>query len=115
MVDLDELAQNTEGRLLVVHVRVVVKKEGLTNLIVDKIEVIASLVVLVVVSGIYHFDALVDALRGHRPHVRPLVFQSVENQFEVFVSVKKLVEGDHRQLSAKFLDHEDCAVFLNVR
>ena len=90
---LDKLTQDTERRLLVVDV--CVDEEGLRNLLVDQVEVVPLLIVLIV-PGVDHTDAFVDALRSCRSDVEPVIPERKENQPEMLLSVEELVESDDR-------------------
>jgi len=83
------------------------------DLSIDQVEIIPLLIILVV-SRVYHTDAFLDAVCSSGTHFFSLVFKSEENQSKVFLGVKELVKSDDRELFAKFPKNQHCTIFFDV-
>lgn len=116
-LDLDELAQDAEGGLLVVGVAV--RVQGLLYLPVNDVEV-DLLLLVAVVALVDEADAGIDALGGRLPHVQPMVLEGVEDELYIsFSSISSIlieysIECHDRVLLAELSEHEDRAVLLHV-
>ena len=110
-LDLNELAQDAEGGLLVVGVAVCV--EGLLDLAVDDVQV-HLLLLVAVITLVDETDARIDAIGSCLPHMDPMVFEGVEDEFHVSVLVEYSIEGHDGELLAEFFQDQDGAVLLHV-
>lgn len=76
-------------------VDICVDEQSLRYLLVDQVEVVSLLIVLIV-PGVDHSDAFIDALRSRRSDVEPVIPQRKEYQPEMLLPVEELVESNDR-------------------
>jgi hypothetical protein len=95
--------------LLIVDICIYEKSLG--HFLVDQVQVVPLLVILII-PGVYHSNALIDAFSRCSTNVESVILQRVKYQLEILFPIEELVECYDLQLLAEFTQNQYGAILF---